>query len=333
MNRRKPRAALLISFLLFMAALGVCPFVGPADLSWRSLVPGSTHPDSVIFFSVRLPRVLLALLAGAALSCAGVVFQTALRNPLACPYTLGVAGGASLGAVVSFLMPWPAAVAGFPTLTLSSLAGSFFAILLVLGVSSSVRPLSVPTLVLGGVTVNFLFNALVILLHQAADPAQGASVLHWLLGSLDAADPPSVLRLILGFAPAVILLLFIARDLDLLAAGEEFASSRGVATARTTALSLTIASLLTGLVVAHAGPIGFVGLLVPHALRPFTGPGHRRLLIASGLAGGAFLASCDAVARSILSPAEVPVGVITALLGGTVFLFLLFRMRRPFSLR
>jgi iron complex transport system permease protein len=329
MRERSPRGALVASFLLFAGALAACPLAGPAPLDWKAVVSGVPHPDAIIFFSVRLPRVLLALLAGAALSCAGAVFQTALRNPLACPYTLGVAGGASLGAVASFLLPLPAFASGPPAATSLAFAGSLLAIFLVLGVSSAIRPLAVTTLVLAGVAVNFLFNALLLLLHQSADPAQGAAVLHWLLGSLEAADPFAAAWVFSGLLPLLLLLIFLSRDLDLLAAGEEFAATRGVAPRRTVLLALGAASLLTGSVVAHTGPIGFVGLLVPHALRPFIGSDHRTLLACSALSGGAFLAFCDMLARTVLAPAEIPVGVVTALLGAPFFLFLLFRMKRP----
>lgn len=331
MRFRRPRQALLVSFLLFLGTLSTTPLMGPVPLDWRTVLSNPSHPDSVIFFSVRLPRVALALMTGAALSCAGALFQTVLRNPLACPYTLGVAGGASLGAALTFLLPLSAWGSGSLTPTGAAFAGALLSVVLVLGVSSSVRPLSVATIVLAGVTANFLFNALLLLVLQTAEPLQGTAVLHWLLGSLDSADPSGLRRLAFVLVPLLLWPLFFSRDLDLLAAGEEFAATRGVPAARVTMLALVAASLLTGAAVAVSGPIGFVGLLVPHAVRPFTGPDHRPFLLASSLTGAAFLALCDALARTLLAPAEIPVGVVTALLGGPFFLFLLIRMKRPYA--
>jgi len=334
MKASDPRPALLVSFLLFMAALAAGPLLGPTPLDWSALLAGPSGEgsvDRIILFSVRLPRVLTALLSGASLAAAGLVFQTVLRNPLASPYTLGVAGGASLGAVASFVLPWTAFLPFAPPTILAAFAGALLSLLLVLGVSAAIRPFSTTTLILAGVTANFLFGALVLLLYYTSAPGQGASMMHWLLGGLDVPAPGAVPRLALSLLPFFLLLLYLGRDLDLLAAGTEWAGTKGVDAGRVSMIAIAGASLLTGAAVAHTGPIGFIGLLVPHALRPFVGMRHRELLVASAFAGGAFLVFCDAGARTLLAPAELPVGILTALLGGPFLLWLLTRMKNPFG--
>ena len=328
MNRRSPRAALFAAFILFGASMVACPFFGPAPLDWNAVFRAPLEGDGLVFFSVRLPRVLMALLAGAALSVSGAVFQAVLRNPLACPYTLGVAGGASLGAVAAFAWALPASFAGIPTVTLTSFAGALLSALLVFGLASIRRSYSSTLLILAGITANFLFNALIMILYYLSDFTQGAAMLHWMLGGLDGSDMGSFRIAASALALPALILLFIPRELDLLAAGDDMASSKGVPAQKLALVALGAASLATGAVVSMTGPIGFVGLLVPHALRPFTGTSHRFLLPASALLGGAFLAICDTLARTIFSPAELPVGVVTALLGGPFFLLLLVRLQR-----
>jgi iron complex transport system permease protein len=319
---------LLLTFFLFLIVLIGCPFVGPTVISYQkvfqSFTPSLDNQDAQIFFSVRLSRVLLALLAGAAMACAGVIFQAVLRNPLACPFTLGVAGGSSFGAVVAILLGLGLTVGGFSTVTLFAFIGALLSIGLVYALASILRSYAAVTLLLAGIAISYFFNALVLLAYYVADFTQAYSMMHWLIGSLDVIDFASIERLALLMAVGLLILLSFSRELNLLSAGEELAKAKGVSTVWVIVVSIMTASLMTSAVVALTGPIAFVGLIIPHIYRIWIGNDHRFLLPCSALGGAAFLTLCDTVARSFFGPTEVPVGVFTALIGVPVLLWLLF---------
>ncbi|HXL73063.1 MAG TPA: iron ABC transporter permease, partial [bacterium] len=280
-----------------------------------------------IFFSVRLSRVLLAILAGAAMACAGVIFQAVLRNPLACPFTLGVAGGSSFGAVVAILLGFDISVGGFSTVTLFAFAGALLSIGLVYALASILRSYAAVTLLLAGIAISYFFNALVLLSYYVADFTQAYSMMHWLIGSLDVIDFGSIEKLSVLMGIGFLILLSFSRELNLLSAGEELAKAKGVSTVWVIVISIMTASLMTSAVVALTGPIAFVGLIIPHIYRIWIGNDHRFLLPCSALGGAAFLTLCDTVARSFFGPTEVPVGVFTALIGVPMLLWLLFHRR------
>jgi iron complex transport system permease protein len=285
------------------------------------------NQDAQIFFSVRLSRVLLAVLAGAAMACAGVIFQAVLRNPLACPFTLGVAGGSSFGAVVAILLGFDISVGGFSTVTLFAFAGALLSIGLVYALASILRSYAAVTLLLAGIAISYFFNALVLLSYYVADFTQAYSMMHWLIGSLDVIDFGSIEKLSVLMGIGFLILLSFSRELNLLSAGEELAKAKGVSTVWVIVISIMTASLMTSAVVALTGPIAFVGLIIPHIYRIWIGNDHRFLLPCSALGGAAFLTLCDTVARSFFGPTEVPVGVFTALIGVPVLLWLLFHRR------
>lgn len=322
---------LLLSFLFCGAVLMGAPFLGSTSLSYdqvfRSWTPSPDNQDAQIFFAVRLPRHLLAALTGAAMACAGVLFQAVLRNPLACPFTLGVAGGSSFGAVVAILLGLTTATYGFSLITLFSFLGALLSLLLVYSLASILRSFSAATLLLAGVAISYFFNALVLLAYYKADFTQAYSMIHWLIGSLDVVEKTTVMKLALLVVVGTTVLWSLARELNLLSAGEELAKIKGVPTGRIILLGVGAASLMTSAVVALTGPIAFVGLIVPHIYRLWIGNDHRFLIPCSALGGAAFLALCDTAARSLFSPTEVPVGVLTALLGVPVLLWLLFRQK------
>jgi iron complex transport system permease protein len=332
MNRTQTKfTVLFLTFFLFLVVLIGCPFVGPTVISYQkvfqSLTPSLDNQDAQIFFSVRLSRVLLALLAGAAMACAGVIFQAVLRNPLACPFTLGVAGGSSFGAVVAILLGFGLTVGGFSTVTLFAFIGALLSIGLVYALASILRSYAAVTLLLAGIAISYFFNALVLLAYYLADFTQAYSMMHWLIGSLDVIDFDSIekLSILMGFG--FLIFLSFSRELNLLSAGEELAKAKGVSTVWVIVISIMTASLMTSAVVALTGPIAFVGLIIPHIYRIWIGNDHRFLLPCSALGGAAFLTLCDTVARSFFGPTEVPVGVFTALIGVPVLLWLLFHRR------
>ena len=273
---------------------------------------------------IRLPRVLLALLLGGALAAAGAVFQALLRNPLADPYILGVSAGAALGAVAMMVAGAGTFAAGVEA---GALAGALVAMVVVLRVALAAgRTLDARVLLLAGVVVGAFFNAVILLLlTTAADAETFRSAIFWTMGSLARADLADIGGLALFLAPCLLALGFLSRPLDLLAAGEETAGYLGVPVERIKLAGYLAASLAVALAVSVAGVIGFVGLIVPHAVRMLWSGEHRFLLPASVLAGGAFLVMTDTAARTVAAPAELPTGVVTALIGVPLFAVLLAR--------
>jgi iron complex transport system permease protein len=325
----RSRTALRLG-LLTVVAIAASLFalsVGAAGLPLRDVIAAVTGAGDAmtrtIVLELRLPRVALALVAGGGLALSGAVFQAVLRNPLAEPYILGVAGGAAVGAV-------GAVVFGLATIPgvvqLAALAGAIGAMLLVLRIALRVgRALDTRVLLLAGVVVGSFFNAVILLLLMLADVESFRSAVFWMMGSLSGASWRMTLLLTVFVVPSVILLLALARALNLLAIGEETALFLGTRVERVKLVAYFVASLLVAAAVSACGVIGFIGLIVPHAIRLAWGSDHRLLLPASVLGGGTFLLLADTAARSIAAPAELPVGVITALIGVPIFVLLLRR--------
>jgi iron complex transport system permease protein len=309
-----------VSLVVLIAVAVAAPLIGSSHIDLRRALAGAS-PDHEILFYARLPRVLLALLAGAALSLTGVLFQCLLRDPLAEPYTLGISSGGSVGAVIGICF-------GLPFIGLLSLAGAGTALLIVLSIAFEGRRLSSFTLLLAGVTMNSISLAIVLFLHNLASFSQSFAISRWLMGGLDAVEYSTLAWLAVGVIPVCVLVIARSRQWNLLAVGEEWASSRGLSTTTYTVLGYIAGSFLTGIVTSLTGPIGFVGLIVPHALRLKLGADHRMLMPCSFLLGAAFLAVCDTLSRTVIAPTEIPVGVVTALAGGPFFIWLLRSKRR-----
>ena len=325
--------------VLLLLVLAVAPAIGnvPIDLgdAWAHRHEMAGSLDASIFFLTRLPRVLLAMLVGGALALAGVTLQALLRNPLAEPFTLGVSSGGALGAVVAIKLGLGATLLGFSPVMLCALAGSAATVGIVYSLARTRGVVSTNLLLLAGVTISFFFAAEILLVFYLADFTETHQMLRWMMGSLDVAFGLAgiggrVSLLVAGalYAATVVVVLGLAGSLNQLSLGPDIAASRGVNVRRVQKTSYLAASLLTGMVVALAGPIGFVGLIVPHTVRFLIGPDHRALLPASFLAGGAFLVVCDTAARSMLGGFEIPVGVLTATLGGPFFLGVLLRAKQ-----
>lgn len=332
MNLRSYSTTILIFFLLFLFTLCITPLIGSSQISlaraFSSSLPASSNVDANILFQVRFPRILLGALTGAALSVAGAIFQALLRNDLAAPFTLGVSSGAALGAVIAIALNLNFAILGFSIVSLFSFAGSLGAIFLVFSLVRT-RHGEFPTavLLLAGVTANFFFAAMVMFIHYMADFSQSFRIIRWLMGGLDITDYKTILSVCPVVFVGIFILMFISRDMNLISTGVHSASSRGVNVGRIQKVGFITASLITGTVVATCGPIGFVGLIVPHIVRLFVGPDLRILIPASMLFGASFLIICDTFARTLLAPTEIPVGIITAILGGPFFVWLLKRKR------
>jgi len=316
-------------WLLLLAALVVvlaAPLIGTVPLPLATLLdPGGSDPAARILWQIRMPRVAGAFLGGAGLALGGAVFQAVFRNPLATPYILGVAAGASFGVAVVSRIGLGLVVLGLGLTTWSALGGALLAVAVVWTLTRLRPEATSSTLLLAGVSLNFFFSSLILFLQYTASFADSYRILRWLMGGLGGIDSASVMQMTPFVVAGAVAILRFSRELDLIATGTEIAASRGVAVARTrTALFLATSVMVAG-VVAACGPIGFVGMMAPHICRLLLGPGHRLLLPASAIFGGAFLVTCDTVARIVLAPAELPVGVITAFLGAPFFLWLLLR--------
>jgi iron complex transport system permease protein len=322
-------AATLVLLALGLAAVlafGVA--VGPSGLApgdvWAALTGRAEGAAADIVLAVRLPRVGLAAGVGAALAVAGVVFQALLRNPLADPFVLGVSGGAALGGIAVLTLGGAVGL-GYAAVPTAAFAGAILALGLLLAVAGPAGRISTTSLLLIGVVFNAFASAAIVFLASLAGLAEGAQVFLWLIGSLADARP-ALVGWVAGFVLAGLAAVVpLARALDLLALGEDSAALLGIDAAKARRWLLLASSLLVGAAVSVAGLIGFVGLVVPHALRLVFGPDHRLLVPASALAGAAFLVVCDTLARSILGGRELPVGALTALAGGPFFLVLLRR--------
>jgi iron complex transport system permease protein len=315
---------------LAVAACLLAPLVGSTRLDLGAVLdrsrPYAENVDAQIFFVARLPRVLAAALVGSALALAGVVFQALLRNPLASPDTLGVSAGASLGAMTAITFDVDISALGVTAVPMASFAGSLGALAIVYGLSAARRRgTSAIVLLLGGVTVHLLLSAIMAFVQYLADFTQTFRNVRWLMGSLDVASYAPLGAALVPLALAWTGFATLPRVLDLISVGDETAHARGVNVVRSERVALVSASLATGAAVSLAGPVAFVGIIVPHLVRLIVGADHRLVLPASALFGSAFLVGCDLVARTIAAPVELPVGIITAIIGGPVFLWLLFR--------
>lgn len=318
--------------LVVVSALALT--LGAAPLGLREIgaaLSGGEASDlaTTVVLELRLPRILLAALAGASLAVAGVGFQALTRNPLADPAILGVAGGAALGAVLGQVGglegSWLAAIG----LSAASFAGALVAAVAVYLVASSDGRLPIQTLLLAGVIAGLFFSAAITLIIAIADFARVGGILHWLMGSLGVVGYQPVVVMAVGGAVGIGAVYAQARALNLLALGEESAMQLGVEAERVKRVIFVAASLLTAVVVAHTGPIGFVGLIVPHAVRLVVGSDNRLLIPLAAGTGASFLVLADTLARTVMQPSELPVGVVTAFCGAPFFVYLLrTRLRR-----
>lgn len=296
-------------------------------LTWPSKtgVPNASSGDTsaVIMVHIRLPRVLTGFLVGSSLASVGVALQALLRNPLADPYVLGVSSGAALGVSLAMLFGVGATLVFFPVLPLFGFAGALLSLLVMYQLARSRGRLPIHSVLLAGVILNAMLTALIMFITSIMDPNRSAGLMAWLMGSLTASNYGVLSMFGLYVVAGAVLFLRKAQTMNILTLGEETARSLGVETERVKKHLFVVSALLTGAVVSVSGMIGFVGMIVPHIVRMLVGSDHRVVLPASMLAGGMFLVLSDTVARTILAPAEIPVGILTALAGGPVFLYLL----------
>jgi iron complex transport system permease protein len=282
--------------------------------------------EELIIFSVRLPRIIFAGIVGASLSLGGVIFQAILRNPLADPYVLGISGGSALGAIVGIVTGAGSFYLGIPLLAFLGALATVFLVFVVAGGTRG--PLLDNSLLLSGVVVNAFFSAAILFFLSIVNSMELHSITFWLMGDLSMASMKEIYMAAFCLIAGFVFLYAQARKLNLIVQGEETALHLGVNVERTKQWLLIVTSLITAVAVSLAGIIGFVGIMVPHLMRLVFGSDHRLLLPVSALFGACFLVIADTLARVVLAPAELPVGVITALCGAPYFIFLLKRKAR-----
>ena len=325
MNRAAP-FIVLIPLLAFALTVGL--FMGGATIPAPEVIDalvryGSAGIGHTLIWEVRIPRIVSSALVGASLAGCGVVFQAVLRNPLAEPYTLGVSAGGALGATTAIVL----GLTGLPMVAWC-FAGCLLSIGLVIAIST-VREFSTTTIILSGVVLSFLFSAIMMFILSMASSRDVHASILWLMGSLGSTRAVSAPVLALVVLPLALVLVCFSRDLNLISLGDEKTHLLGFNPGMLKTVLLVLASLLTGICVSVSGIIGFVGLIIPHAVRKACGADHQVLLPASMLAGSSFLLLSDTLAQVIIRPFELPVGVITGIIGGVFFLAYLLKARPP----
>ena len=327
---------ILICTAVLAAVMVICASIGTQDISLAEALkgPGETAIQNIhyeILVRVRLPRIMLAAIVGAALACSGVVLQAILRNPLAEPYILGISSGAGLGVIIAVIsgVSWTF-WAGSP-MAVFAFIGALATVCLVWRIGRFTGRSQVTTLLLAGVVVNAFLSAVIMFLTSIANTRQLRTTIFWLMGNITVADPQVLAASAAFILIGIIGLFSIAQKLNVLTFGQQEAKTLGVDTAKTQAIAFGFAAFITAIAVSLSGLIGFVGLIVPHSVRLVFGPDHRQLLPLSAIFGGAFLVIADTLARTILGQEQLPVGVITAITGGPFFLILLARYSRKVS--
>ncbi len=310
-------------FILFIISLSVIIL----SLIYSSKGISIPHFGDKIFLYIRLPRTFLAFFIGAGLTLCGAIYQMIFRNPLATPYTLGIAQGASFGAVLGILLSLNNFFFIFSGVVWFSFLGALFTLLLIFFIVYLKKSFSPYVLLLSGVAVSFFFSALILFLEYLSDFTRGFQIIRWLMGSLGTVGYKDVLLIFIFLFPISIFLYFLSDHIFIMTLGDELASNRGLNVKRIRMAIFVITSLLIGSFVAVCGPIGFVGLIVPHIVRIIFGNNLRKNFFTLILFGGTFLLLCDIFARNIIFPAEIPIGVVTSLLGGPFFLWVLFSFK------
>ena len=333
LTAKKLIARIALALMVLAAVMLMCSLMGTERISLKAVFDGvgpqtAVNPDYEIFVHVRLPRIILACLVGAALACSGVVFQALLRNPLADPYILGISSGAGLGAIIAVIGGLNWTLLGRSPIAVFAFAGALGTVWLVWFIGRLTGKFHVTGLLLAGVVVNAFFSAVIMFLISVAKSQQLYSTIFWLMGNM-AEEGFLALWIGAGCVTAGALALFyISPQLNAISFGEDDARSMGVNPARTRTIAFAIAAAITAIAVSLSGLIGFVGLIVPHGVRLVFGPDHRQLLPLSGIVGAIFLVVADTLARIVVAPAQLPVGVVTAIVGGPFFLILLVKYTR-----
>ncbi len=324
------------SLAILALVMGLCALAGTQNISLAKAFSGSAAADGhnidhEILFGVRIPRIVLAALVGAALACSGVVLQAILRNPLADPYILGISSGAGLGVIIAVLSGISFNFWAGTSVNIFAFCGALITVWLVWYVGHFAGRNQVVSLLLAGVVINAFFSAVIMFLTSIANSEQLYSTIFWLMGNITEKDPKLLFVGAACILGGTIALIAVSQRLNVLTLGSDQAKTLGVQTGKIRLAVFAIAAFITAIAVSLSGLIGFVGLIVPHAVRLVFGPDHRQLLPLSAIVGAIFLVLADTIARIIVAPAQLPVGIITAIVGGPFFLILLAKYSRKVS--
>ncbi|MBL7084716.1 MAG: iron ABC transporter permease [Candidatus Omnitrophica bacterium] len=320
-TRRKTLTTMAILGAILLLSFFICSMLGAVFIAPVEFV----RRTSLSLIQLRLSRVFLGIVAGASLSVAGTVFQGLLRNPLAEPYILGVSSGAGLGAVIAIILGLD------KILPLVAFLGALLTIILVYNLAKTQKgAVPIRTLILAGVIVSAVFSSILMFLVSVSQSRRIHDIIWWLLGNLQIFDARLLITVSVTAVLGISITAFFARELNAIALGEEQAQNLGINVELVKRILFVVASLITAVCVSSCGIIGFVGLIIPHALRLVVGSDHRILIPAACLGGASFLIISDLFCRTIILPAEMPVGVVTALVGGPLFIYLLRKKSRDF---
>lgn len=335
-NLLKTTTKIVLPLAALLAVICLCALIGTEKISLRNALEGPAQTpggnlDYDILFGVRLPRIILAALIGIALATSGAVLQAVLRNPLAEPYILGISSGAGLGVITAILTGFSFSFWAGSTVALFAFAGSAFTVWLVWLIGYFAGRFHVTTLLLAGVVVNAFFSAVIMFLTSIAKSKQLRATVLWLMGNITEKSPEVLWFSGIAICAGAIALFTLAHKLNALSLGDHEAKGLGINTAKTKMAAFGLTALITAVAVSLSGLIGFVGLIVPHAVRLILGPDHRILLPTSAITGAIFLVIADTIARSAFGAEQLPVGVITAIAGGPFFLILLAKYSRKLT--
>ncbi len=329
---------LIFLTLILILSIGIFSVIGTASIRWIDVfrIVGSKTPiirsyidvsdiletHQSIIWSIRLPRVFLGVLVGSSLAIAGAAFQGMFKNPMADPFVIGISSGAALGATIAIILRVSISFIGVSAINVFAFIGALITVFIVYNISRIKGKVPVTTLLLAGVAIGQFLTAIMSLLMVIFSNDM-AKIVYWTMGSLAGKGWEPLLRIAIPVIVSILLIHLFARDLNIMLTGEDAAKSLGINVEKTKMYILVLGTFMVSMVVSVSGIIGFVGLIIPHIVRIIIGPDHRVLLPASALTGGIFMVFADTIARTIISPVEIPVGIITALFGGPFFLYLL----------
>ncbi|ADQ15403.1 FecCD family ABC transporter permease [Halanaerobium hydrogeniformans] len=331
MDKKYKISLIYIVTILIVLALGIISlllgssYIPPADVfAFLSGTQEISRTSTIILSEIRLPRIILSFIVGAGLAAAGTVFQGVIRNPMVDPYIIGISAGAGTGVMLALLLGIEIVFWNFSSIPAFAFLGALLTVILVYNLAKVGNKLPVLTFLLAGVAVSFILNSVMSFL-MVIRTENLQQIVYWLMGSLAGSDWAAIKMILPYFIIGMIIIIYYLKDLNIILLGEESAGHLGVNVEKVKIILLGAASLITASVVSVSGSIGFIGLVVPHIARMIIGPDHRKLMPLAILLGGAFLLITDSLARTIMAPLELPVGIITALVGGPYFIYLLRR--------
>jgi len=334
---KNKKTIFMLLLLILLVTIVIAGSLGSAGIPFSDVIKiilsptpstdnGIKNTSWIIIWKIRLPRIILTVIAGMGLGVSGAVFQGIFRNPMANPYILGISSGAAFGVTLGITMGLQITFLGIGAIPISAFIGAISASIVVYLISGGGR--DILPLLLSGIAMGFLLSALMSLLMYF-NRSQLENIVYWTMGSFNAANWQKAVITAPVILPGSLFIIIFARDLNLMVLGEDSANSMGISVKKSRLIFLLVSTIITASAVAVSGVIGFVGLIVPHAMRIITGPDHRTLIPYSMLGGAILLLISDTIARTIIAPTEIPVGIVTSLLGAPFFLFLLNRMRNP----